>query len=302
MKTIDISKVRDDRDYTFRNDDIVIVDSMQVIADFPDKELLIDGFLFMMIRRGHATIVIDNKKYSLKEGSVFVCNPNNVIEGLMMSIDLQVTGLFCTARYANWIMKDSDLDFARYALMRSHSVAILTHGQQNMITSYINTIGKLLAQDDSEHKSRAILLMFHSMGLYMKDLRYMTNQHREIHNGKTAHRTSSIVHRSSAELIMCRFLEMLNNDGDIVDNVNGYAKRLHITPKYFSSVCKQVSGCTAGEIVNEHLLREVKMLLRQPSLSIKQIASRMGFRNASHFGTWVRRNTGLSPQALRNAM
>ncbi|MBQ2073918.1 MAG: AraC family transcriptional regulator, partial [Bacteroidaceae bacterium] len=81
-----------------------------------------------------------------------------------------------------------------------------------------------------------------------------------------------------------------------------YAKRLHITPKYFSTVCKQVSGCTAGEIVNEHVLRKAKMLLRQPSLSIKQIASRMGFRNASHFGTWVRRNTGMSPQALRNAM
>lgn len=288
MKTINISKVSDNRDYTFCNDEIVIVDSMQVIADFPDKELLIDGFLFMMIKRGHATIIIDNRKYNLNEGSVFVCNPNNVVEGLMMSIDLQVTGLFCTARYADWIMKDSDLDFARYALMRSHSVATPTPGQQNMITSYINTIGKLLAQDDSEHKSRAILLLFHSLGLYMKDLSYM--------------RTSSVVHSTSAELIMCRFLEMLNSDGDKVDNVNGYAKRLHITPKYFSSVCKQVSGCTAGEIVNEHLLREVKMLLRQHSLSIKQIASRMGFRNASHFGTWVRRNTGLSPQALRNAM
>lgn len=300
MKKINLSKCSNNQDYTFRNDDIVIVDSMQVIADFPDKELFIDGFLFMMILRGHATIIIDNKKYNLKEGSVFVCNPNNVIEGLMMSIDLQVTGLFCTARYANWIMKDSDLDFARYALMRSHSVAILTHGQQNMISSYINTLGKLLAQDEGEHKSRAILLLFHSMGLYMKDLKYINA--REKRSDANVRRPAPIVHRTSAELIMCRFLEMLNSDGDIVDNVNGYAKRLHITPKYFSTVCKQVSGCTAGEIVNEHVLREAKMLLRQPSLSIKQIASRMGFRNASHFGTWVRRNTGMSPQALRNAM
>lgn len=288
MKTINLSEVSDNQSCTFRNDEIVIVDSMQVIADFPEKELFIDGFLFMMILRGHATIIIDNKKYNLKEGSVFVCNPDNVIEGLMMSIDLQVTGFFCTARYANWIMKDSDMDFARYALMRSHSVAILTHGQQNMISSYINTIGKLLAQDESEHKSRAILLLFHSMGLYMKDLSYM--------------RTSSVVYSTSAELIICRFLEMLNDDGDNIDNVNGYAKRLHITPKYFSSVCKQVSGCTASEIINEHILREAKMLLRQTSLSIKQIASRMGFRNASHFGTWIRRNTGQSPQTLRNAM
>ena len=299
MKTIDITKVSNERDYSFRNDDIVILDSMQVITDFPYKELLLDVFLFIMVLRGHASIIIDNKKYSLKEGAVLICNPNNVIEDLVTSIDLQVTGLLCTARYANWIMKDSDMDFARYALMRSHSVATLNNRQQNMIISYINTLGKLLSQDEGEHKSRAILLLFHSMGMYMKDLRYVNA--REKRSDSDVRRLIPIVHRSSAELIMCRFLEMLNSDGDIVDNVNGYAKRLHITPKYFSTVCKQVSGCTAGEIVNEHVLREAKMLLRQSSLSIKQIASRLGFRNASHFGTWVRRNTGMSPQALRNA-
>lgn len=301
MKTIDFSKIGDAGNYAFRNDDIIILDSMQIIADLPDKELLIDGFLLVMIKRGHVMATVDDKKYNLKEGCVFVCNPNNIVEDLMTSIDLQVTGIFCTARYANWIMKDSDMDFARYALMRSHSVAILTDEQQNMVTTYITTIGKLLAQNDDEHKSRAILLLFHSMGMYMKDMKYMAGPCIKRSRTDSSH-PKEIVHRSSAELIMCRFLEMLNADGYRIDNVNGYAKRLHVTPKYFSSVCKQVSGCTAGEILNEHLLREVKVLLRQPSLSIKQIALRMGFKNASHFGTWVRRNTGLSPQVLRNTM
>lgn len=78
-----------------------------------------------------------------------------------------------------------------------------------------------------------------------------------------------------------------------------YANLLHISPKYFSSVCKKLTGKTASEIINDEIIKQSSFLLRNNKLSIKQISSRLGFVNQSHFGTFFRRHTGLSPQQYR---
>jgi AraC-like DNA-binding protein len=84
-------------------------------------------------------------------------------------------------------------------------------------------------------------------------------------------------------------------------NVNGYAELLHITPKYFSSICKKLSGKTANEIIKEETIKQAKILLHDNSLSIKQVADQLSFTNQSHFGTYFHRYTGMSPQQFRQA-
>nr|MCR4958426.1 helix-turn-helix domain-containing protein [Prevotella sp.] len=43
-----------------------------------------------------------------------------------------------------------------------------------------------------------------------------------------------------------------------------------------------------------------KLLLRDNTKSIKQIAEMLGFANQSHFGTYFNRKAGMSPQMFRN--
>ena len=103
----------------------------------------------------------------------------------------------------------------------------------------------------------------------------------------------------SAENIMQKFLSLIQNESIAYLNVTEYANLLHISPKYFSSACKKLTGKTASEIINEEIIKQSSFLLRNNKLSIKQISSRLGFVNQSHFGTFFRRHTGLSPQQYR---
>ena len=82
--------------------------------------------------------------------------------------------------------------------------------------------------------------------------------------------------------------------------VSFYADKMHLTPKYFSTVIKKVSGKTAGAWINEMLVLESKVRLQNKELSIAQIAYDLDFFDPSHFGKFFKKHTGISPLEYRS--
>ena len=78
-----------------------------------------------------------------------------------------------------------------------------------------------------------------------------------------------------------------------------YAKQLNITPKYLSSVVKEVSGKTAARWIDESVILEAKALLKYSGMSIQEIAYYLNFPNQSFFGSYFKRNTGMSPSQYK---
>ncbi len=100
----------------------------------------------------------------------------------------------------------------------------------------------------------------------------------------------------SAHNIFNKFVLMLNDPKVPFMSVNDYAGELNISAKYFSAICKQMSGKSASDIINEEKIRVAKQLLSNKSKNIKQIADELNFANQSHFGTFFKRYVGISPQ------
>lgn len=80
-----------------------------------------------------------------------------------------------------------------------------------------------------------------------------------------------------------------------------YASLLHITPKYLTTLIKQVSGRSAAEWIDECVILEAKNLLKYSSMSIQQIAYYLNFPNQSFFGTYFKRRTGMSPTEYKQS-
>ena len=72
-----------------------------------------------------------------------------------------------------------------------------------------------------------------------------------------------------------------------------------ITPKYLSAVCKEASGQTASELINQYVVKDIVYLLHQPDKSIKDIAFELDFPNLSFFGKYVKKHLGMSPKMYR---
>ena len=98
-----------------------------------------------------------------------------------------------------------------------------------------------------------------------------------------------------------RFMFLLAENTNVNRSVKSYADELCVSPKYLTSVCRRHSDYTASELIATSIVSRIKQLLLYSDLSIKEVATEMGFDNLSFFGKYVRKHLGLSPNNYRKA-
>ena len=101
------------------------------------------------------------------------------------------------------------------------------------------------------------------------------------------------------EVLFDEFMSLLQQYNKKERNVSFYAKQLNITPKYLSSVVKEVSGKTAARWIDESVILEAKALLKYSGMSIQEIAYHLNFSTQSFFGKYFKQHTGTSPSRYK---
>ena len=101
------------------------------------------------------------------------------------------------------------------------------------------------------------------------------------------------------EKLALRFLKLLNENFKQERTVQFYADILCLTPGYLSKVLKTVSKKTAGQLIDEAVIMESKLLLKNQTLSISEVADELQFSDQSFFGKYFKKHTGHSPSKFR---
>ena len=84
--------------------------------------------------------------------------------------------------------------------------------------------------------------------------------------------------------------------------VEFYADKLCLSPKYLSAVSKSICGYTVQELVFKAIIRKSISLLKNTQQDIQEISNAFGFPNASYFGTFFKKQVGMSPQQYRKSL
>ena len=88
-------------------------------------------------------------------------------------------------------------------------------------------------------------------------------------------------------------------NGGAVAMVEGVRGFIPASPKYLSSVVKEVSGKTAARWIDESVILEAKALLKYSGMSIQEIAYHLNFSTQSFFGKYFKQHTGTSPSRYK---
>ena len=92
--------------------------------------------------------------------------------------------------------------------------------------------------------------------------------------------------------------ELLESKG--LPTVAYLADRLNRSPKYLSDLLRSVSGKSAQQYIQNHLLNKAKALLSGSDLSVAEIAYRLGFDYPQSFNKLFRRKTNHTPLEYRH--
>ncbi|MFJ1760494.1 helix-turn-helix domain-containing protein [Amycolatopsis sp. NPDC088138] len=84
-------------------------------------------------------------------------------------------------------------------------------------------------------------------------------------------------------------------------SVRAHAERIGVTPEHLTDAVKAATGRTAAQLVREARIREAQRFLLRTDLTVRQVASRVGFADPAYFCRFFRRETGSSPGDFRRA-
>ncbi len=74
-----------------------------------------------------------------------------------------------------------------------------------------------------------------------------------------------------------------------------YAQQLAISERKLNQICKDLTGATARELLNERMLLEAKRLLMHTPLTISEIAYELNFHDPSHFVKFFKKQANITP-------
>ena len=74
---------------------------------------------------------------------------------------------------------------------------------------------------------------------------------------------------------------------------------VNLSTSYLSFIFKEISGKSFVDYVNEFRIDQAKILLRETSLNISQIAEKVGYNSSNSFSKVFKKYVGISPGQFR---
>ena len=96
------------------------------------------------------------------------------------------------------------------------------------------------------------------------------------------------------------FIQLVSEQAPMHHTIDFYASRLCLSPRYLSTLIKQVSGRSAKQWIDDALVTRIKIALKHTDMPIARICDEMNFPNPSFFTKFFKRMTGTTPLGFRH--
>ncbi|SFB93794.1 AraC-type DNA-binding protein [Flexibacter flexilis DSM 6793] len=261
------------------------------IETFGGHHFRSDFFSVILVTEGQINATINLQPYSNKANDLIVVPPNGIKQLVSCSPDAKVMAVSFTVSFlieaGMPAHTHSVLDFF---ITKSNPVWQLEEEDLRTIRDMMQDLYKRCKLANVRMWGKEQL--FHTFFLFLYELGILSHKYSSI----------GIVQYTRKEDLIIRFTELVTLHCMRERSVQYYADQLHVTAKYLTETVKEISGQNAGEVIDDIVIMEAKLLLDNPLYSIGQVASLMNFSDQSFFGKYFKRHTGISPKKYRTAI
>jgi AraC family transcriptional regulator, transcriptional activator of pobA len=101
------------------------------------------------------------------------------------------------------------------------------------------------------------------------------------------------------QIVVQKFIQLINNYYIEKRTVEEYASLLFVTPNHLSHTIKTVTNKNALSFINERIITEAKSLIKHTALDIAEITYQLNFTDPANFGKFFKKHVGLTPLEFR---
>lgn len=259
-------------------------DIFLALEQFPK---IIDAVFVALCTKGSCELLINQQHHHFKAGDMCVCFSATVLQALSKSADFEGIVLATNVEFIRNIDIPSISEL--FLLIRENPCLPLSSKEQVALQTYFRYINLAYERKKTAYRIEitrqlVLALCYEIVSIYQND-QYEVNH--------------SYSHK---DMLFRKFIRLLSAKYTTERRISFYAGALCITPKYLSTIVKEVSHKSAAEWINDFVLRNAKILLANTSLTIQQVADELHFSNPSFFTQYFRRATGKTPKAYRSTL
>ncbi|WP_346699637.1 helix-turn-helix domain-containing protein [uncultured Alistipes sp.] len=249
----------------------------------------IDAFIIGVGTEGECSGLLNLQEFRIKKDTLFICGPNSILQGQSVE-QLTVHTIAISPDFFKRINIDTKHLLPLLLQFASYPCLDISHDECQAMQSFIALIEQELKAPESEFSTEIIGGLISGTIYKVGEIlhRYLS-EHPEVEN--PAH--------DRAKEHFTQFIRLLNESYKRERSVGFYAQQLCITPKYLTTLIKRISGKSVSEWIDSYVILEAKTLLKYSDMSVQEIAYSLNFPNQSFFGSYFKRNTGMSPSQYR---
>lgn len=252
---------------------------------------VVDLHFIMLVTRGWMSLRIDCREATVTAGCyVDSAGCHDTTEITAASADVDGYALVTTEEFLARVFKNRlPFETEYLELVRRRPVLLLDGRQAGVVAEAFGSLGHSMADRANIHASALVAvktaaLFYEISNCFMQ---------RAAYDGRQA-----VTDRMTA--VFMRFIELVRRNATRRRDVAFYASELCITPQYLNKIVNAVSDKTASYMINMAVTAEIKELLADPGLALKDIVRRMDFADQAVFTKFFKRQTGMTPMQYRN--
>ncbi len=260
---------------------VYIIDNPKLMRaqNFPYENKMV---VMLLCRAGEADMRVNLKDYHIVANGMYITLPNQIVESVSLSDDFEGACMCFTPRFLDNLVVAYKFDVANKVGQTPY--AVLNGEAKDALELYLNMCRRLMSVAENPNKVEILYLLTKAFFLGF---------------GYFLHQLDEPLTATRENEITSSFVSMVEENYKEYRDLEFYAAKMCLTPKYISMVVKKTTGMTASKWVDKYVTLYAKSQLASTNRSVKEISNELNFPSQSFFGKYFRRMTGVSPSEYR---
>ena len=293
MDIQDLKPRRGDDTYRIGDSDELVV--MENIGTVPSGVVCLQnhGVIFF-ITEGRAQLEYDGHVVQLQKNDLFLYMVHSTATNFMASSDFNCRQIWFS-RSELWNIDIYNLiSVADMSQLKLHPVVHLSDDDIKLCDTYFQLLCSRMKSSTSALTPDIVRSLLGTIMLELLSI-MRRNSERAVEEVRQEDPNSSL-HKKR---IIDNFIKLVEESDGRIRRVDEFASQLNITPKYLSTILKEVMNRRPSTYIQLYTLKAIEYRLRFTDMTMQEIANDLNFPNPSFFGKYCKEHLGMTPLEYR---
>jgi AraC-like DNA-binding protein len=251
------------------------------------------GVLFF-ITEGRAQLEYDGHVVQLQKNDLFLYMAHSTANNFMASSDFNCRQIWFS-RSELWNIDIYNLiSVADMSQLKLHPVVHLSDDDIKLCDTYFQLLCSRMKSSTSALTPDIVRSLLGTIMLELLSI-MRRNSERAVEEVRQEDPNSSL-HKKR---IIDNFIKLVEESDGRIRRVDEFASQLNITPKYLSTILKEVMNRRPSTYIQLYTLKAIEYRLRFTDMTMQEISHDLNFPNPSFFGKYCKEHLGMTPLEYR---